>query len=213
VKVLILGAGGHGQVVADVLLCAHRAGSAVLPIGYLDDAVRLQGQTILGLPVRGTFEQIDAVSHEGVILAIGDNHIRERIYEQLRQRGECLVSAVHPRSIVATDVSVGPGTVICAGAVVNPGSEIGANTILNTACTVDHHNCIGDHVHVAPGVHLGGDVVIGTGALVGIGAVVMPQHQIGDWATVGAGAVVTKNVPVGTVWVGVPARMRGEQRE
>jgi FlaA1/EpsC-like NDP-sugar epimerase len=36
-RVLILGAGGHAQVVADILLRARDAGQPVVPMGYLDD--------------------------------------------------------------------------------------------------------------------------------------------------------------------------------
>ena len=98
---------------------------------------------------------------------------------------------------------------ICAGAVINPGTEIGTNVILNTGCTVDHHNQIGDHVHIAPGVNTGGDVTIGEGTLLGIGSTVMPGRVVESWCTVGAGACVTKTVPQGATVVGVPAVQRG----
>lgn len=96
---------------------------------------------------------------------------------------------------------------ICAGVVVNTGSVIGADVILNTGCTVDHHNRIGDHAHIAPGVHMGGEVEVGEGALVGIGATVMPRKRIGAWSVVGAGTLVTRDVPDGVVVVGAPARV------
>ena len=68
-------------------------------------------------------------------------------------------------------------------------------------------NVIGDHAHIAPGVHLGGDVTIGEGTLIGIGAVVMPQRRVGAWCTVGAGAVVTRDLPDQVVAIGAPARV------
>ena len=79
--------------------------------------------------------------------------------------------------------------------------------ILNTGCSIDHHNVIGDHAHIAPGARLGGNVTVGQGALIGIGAVVLPGVRIGAWSIVGAGAVVTRDLPDGVVAVGSPARM------
>jgi sugar O-acyltransferase (sialic acid O-acetyltransferase NeuD family) len=165
-RVVILGAGGHGLVVADILLRAHDA----------------------------------------VIIAIGNNRARARLFQQMQRRGARLAIARHPSAVIAPDVRIGPWTMICAGAIANPGSVIGASVLLNTGSTIDHHNEIGDAVHIAPGVHLGGRVVVGEGALVGIGATVMPGRTIGPWATVGAGACVTRDVPPGITVVGVPAR-------
>jgi sugar O-acyltransferase (sialic acid O-acetyltransferase NeuD family) len=204
--VLVLGAGGHGQVVADVLLCMHRAGDNIRILGFLDDDPRLVGGHCLELPIFGSIDSVTRIAHDAVIIGVGDNAARQRIYRAMKQLGERFAKAVHPKSVIASNVCIGEGTVICAGVVVNTGTTIGANSILNTACTVDHHNWIGDHVHIAPGAHLGGDVSVGDGVLVGIGAVVLPQRRIGEWAVIGAGAVVTKDVPPGTKVIGTPAR-------
>jgi carbonic anhydrase/acetyltransferase-like protein (isoleucine patch superfamily) len=83
--------------------------------------------------------------------------------------------------------------------------------ILNTSCSVDHHNVIGDHVHIAPGARLGGHVTIGEGTLVGIGATVLPGCRVGSWSIVGAGAVVTEDLSDGLVAVGSPARTVSER--
>ncbi|MGQ9482498.1 acetyltransferase [Chloroflexus sp.] len=205
-RIVIIGAGGHAQVVADILLRAVAHGQVCRPIGYLDDNPKCQGQQRLGLPVLGPISILDTLPHDSVIIAIGDNRVRARLFAELKARGEHFARAIHPTAIIAPDVVIGPGTMICAGAIVNPGSVIGANVILNTACTVDHHNQVGDHAHLAPGVHTGGAVTIGTGALVGIGAIVMPQRRVGDWSVVGAGALVHRDVTAETVVTGVPAQ-------
>jgi sugar O-acyltransferase (sialic acid O-acetyltransferase NeuD family) len=206
VRVLILGAGGHAQVVADILLRARDAGQRVDPIGYLDDDTALHGKVFLGLAVLGDTSALGRIPHDAVIIAIGDNQIRRRLAEELASAGAPFFVARHPTAVIAPDVEIGPGAMICANVVVNTGVVIGAHVILNTACTVDHHNRVGNYAHIAPGAHTGGEVVIEEGALVGIGATVAPRVSVGAWATVGAGAVVTRPVPPGVTVVGVPAK-------
>lgn len=206
-RVIVVGAGGHAQVVADALLRMEQTSAETALVGYVDDNPLLIGQYFLGLPVLGGTATLGALPHDGVVIGIGDNRVRQRFFQSLRRQGENLVTVRHPSTVVAADVTVGDGSVIFGGVVVNTGSNVGADVILNTACSVDHHNIIGDHVHIAPGVHLGGDVSIGEGAFIGIGATVMPQRTVGEWSVVGAGAVVTKNVPPYSVVVGAPARV------
>jgi len=207
IRVLILGAGGHAQVVADILLRAHQAGANLCPVGFLDDHSMLIGKTIMGLPVLGAIGQLDELDHDAVIVALGDNRTRARLFESVRAKGEKIVNAIHPAAVVAPDVRLGRGVVICAGVVVNTGTVIGDDVILNTGCTVDHHNHIGDHAHIAPGVHVGGNVTIGEGSLVGIGAVVIPERTVGAWSVIGAGSVVIRDIPAYARAVGVPARV------
>ncbi len=62
---------------------------------------------------------------------------------------------------------------------------------------------------VAHGPKRGGDrtVIVRRGAYVGAAAVLLPGIEIGEYATVGAGSVVTKSVPPGAVAAGAPARV------
>ena len=208
-KVLILGAGGHGQVVADILLRMVHAGQDVNPVGYLDDDPALVGRSFLDLLVLGSCDTLSQIDHEAVIVAIGDNAVRRRLFDRLEAQGTQFAVACHPSAVIAPDVRIGPGTMVCAGVIVNTGTTVGSNVILNTGCTVDHHNQVGDHVHLAPGVHLGGAVTISEGSFIGIGSSVIPGRTIGPWSLVGVGSVVTKDIPAHVTAVGVPARVIG----
>lgn len=205
-RTLIFGAGGHGQVVADILLESFKFNNAEYePVGFLDDDMSLWEKSFLGLPVIGSLEQASYIDYDAVIIAIGANHIRSKITQYFETIKKNFATAIHPSAIIGRNVVIGYGAMICAGVIINTGSYIGKHTILNTGCSVDHHNQIEKYAHIAPGSHLGGDVSIGEGTLVGIGATVLPQKKIGQWSVVGAGAVVNRDVSDGSTVVGIPA--------
>jgi sugar O-acyltransferase (sialic acid O-acetyltransferase NeuD family) len=205
VKVVIVGAGGHGQVVADALLKQAEAGGSLRPVGFVDDEQTLHGSDLMGIPVLGAVSSLSTTPHDAIVVAIGNNRRRQELCARLVASGETLISAIHPSAVIGTNCDVEGGAMICAGAVVGTGSRIRYGAIVNTAATVDHHSDIGACAHIAPGVHMGGEVCVGEAAMVGIGGTVLPKVQIGAAATVGAGAVVIRDVPANTTVVGVPA--------
>jgi len=207
VNILIVGAGGHGQTIADALLRAAMAGATKQAIGFLDDTPELQRSSYQGLPVLGPIASIARVPHDQVIVAIGDNRVRREIYLRLRNEGFSFATIVHPTATVARDVEIGPGSYVSALALVGAATRIGANTIVNGAGCIAHHNLIGDHVHIAPGVNSTRDVQIGEGAMVGIGTNIISGCTIGAWSVVGAGSLVTRDIPSGVVAYGSPARV------
>lgn len=204
-RLLVLGGGGHGKVVADA---ADRQG-AWAEIAFLDDRCT-PGERICDWPVVGRFADAPGLCGPGTdfAIALGDNRARLDWSSRLLAAGGSLATVVHPHACVSRRATLGAGTVIAAGAVVNPGARLGRVVIVNTGATVDHDCEVGDGVHVSPGAHLGGTVRVGEGAWVGIGASVRHGTRIGAAATVGAGAAVVADVPAGETVVGVPARRR-----
>jgi sugar O-acyltransferase (sialic acid O-acetyltransferase NeuD family) len=207
-KIILWGGGGHALVVADILRC--QGGWEI--VGFLDDAdADRRGEAFGGATILGGREQLARLREQGVghaIVAFGDCAARLELADVVRRHGFELATAVHPRSTVARDVSIGAGTVIAAGAILNPAARLGENVIINTAASVDHECVIEDGAHVSPGAHLGGRVRVGRAAWIGIGASVVPRITIGAGSIIGAGAVVIEDVPPGVVAYGVPARVR-----
>lgn len=204
---LVYGSGGHGKVVADA---AQSAGWRV--IGFVDDSPAKAGATVLGLPVCAIgFDAAVTRCREhdaSVVVALGDNRVRQRVFDSLCKAGIDVATVVHRAAVIAPSVAIGAGTVIFAGAVVNPCSQIGRNAIINTGATIDHDNVIGNHAHVAPGAHTGGTVVIGEGAMIGVGAALRNNVTVGEWSIVGVGAAVVSSIPAHVVAYGTPARVR-----
>ncbi|MCR4404980.1 MAG: acetyltransferase [Candidatus Acetothermia bacterium] len=204
-KVLIYGASGHGKVIIDIM---EREGRYKI-VGLLDDNPAVQGQTFFGYPVLGGFELLNEGAYHDcqLILAIGDNLARKRLWERIRPLGYKLACAIHPSAQLARDVTLGPGTVVMAAVAINSGSRIGENAIINTGATVDHDCVIGDYVHISPGAHLAGNVYVGELSHIGLGASVIQGIKIGRNAIIGAGAVVLEDIPDNVTAVGVPAKV------
>ena len=204
-ELIIIGASGHGKVVADI---ARKNGYE--KISFLDDNEALQ--KCGGYDVIGRSEDASAYGCDFAV-AVGNAKIRRKIMEMLRREGKNTPTLIHPNAVLAEDVSVGAGTVIMAGAVVNPGAKIGQGCIVNTGASVDHDCTLGDFVHVSVGAHIAGTVEIGDETWVGIGAAVSNNLCVDGGCMIGAGAVVVKNIDEAGVYIGVPARKKtaGEQ--
>lgn len=203
-RLAIVGASGHGKVVADIAECCGWGA-----VEFFDDAYTDQTSMVRGnWPVVGTLSDLlSGVSgYTGVIVAIGDNQVRKSISQSLLAAGANLVTLVHPLAIVSRYAEIGAGSVVVAGAVINAYAVIGSGAIINTGSSIDHDCHLDDYVHISPGVHLAGGVKIRSCCWVGIGACVKQQVTIGANVTVGAGSVVVHNILDNLTVVGVPAR-------
>lgn len=191
-KLTIIGASGHGKVVADIArLNGYDA------IEFLDDDEKLT--TCGEYPVVG---RTDRPVDNDVFVAIGNADIRERL-----SRGRNLVTLIHPKAVIADGIEIGEGTVVMAGVVINSGAKIGRGCIINTSSSVDHDCVVGDYCHVAVGAHLCGTVNVGETTWIGTGAIVSNNINICDGCMIGAGAVVIKDIKKQGTYVGVPAKM------
>ena len=206
IRCLILGCGGHGRVVLDIL---NNAGQCVI-VGFVDSNPEMVGRRIDGIEVLGTPGDLSNIRRqhgvEHAIVAVGHNGARRALADQLAALNFRLINAIHPSANIARNASIGRNTVVAAGALVCAHCQIGDSVILNTGSIVDHESLIGTATHICPGARLAGRVTVESGAFVGIGATVIQSIRVGYEAIVGAGAVVVGDVaPMSTV-VGVPAR-------
>lgn len=204
--VLVIGAGGHGRVVADALRAMGRK-----VLGFLDVAADLEGTQIDGLPVLGSDARLQGYPPASVRLANGigstvSTAARRQVYERLTAAGFQFETVRHPAATVASSAVLSTGAQVMAGAVLQPGVVIGEDTIINTGALIDHDCLIGSHCHVAPGAVLSGGVRIGDGCHIGTAASVVQGVTIGAEALIAAGAVVVGDVSTGARMVGVPAR-------
>lgn len=201
-KLAVIGAGGHGKVVAELAAALGTYGEIV----FLDD--RAQG-SVNGFPVIGTTLLLEnSLSPEqfDIAVAVGNNRIRRQIAEKAAALGFALPILIHPDATVSPSATVGQGSVIMAKAVVQADSVLKDGVIVNTAATVDHDCLLDAFVHISPGVHLSGNTRIGEESWIGTGACSRQQIRIGSGATIGAGAVVVRDVSDGMTVAGNPAK-------
>lgn len=195
-KIAIIGASGHGKVVADIAVK-----NGYTEIVFLDD-----NENVLKCgryPVVG--KSSDAMDFDAdIIIGIGNTGIRKQIQESVDENK--LVTLIHPDAVVAEDVVIGKGTVVMAGAVINPGTHIGKGCIINTCSSVDHDCTVGDYVHIAVDSHLCGTVTVGDGTWIGAGTTVSNNVSICSDCMIGAGAVIVNDIQKSGTYVGVPAR-------
>jgi len=201
-RIFLIGAGGHGLVVLDALVCS---GQDPDMISFLDENDARVGETTFGHLIGRLDDRIDLSKHRFHV-CVGNNRSRQRIHERLAASGCRPQTVVHPASSVAVSAEIGAGVFVAARAVLAPAARVQAGTIVNHGAIIDHECLVSEFCHVGPAVTLGGNVTLGMRVLAGAGATILPGTRIGDDATVGAGAVVTADVPPRSTFVGVPAR-------
>jgi len=201
-KLLIIGASGHGKVVADIAIKMNRWEH----IAFLDDNSLLHKS--LNLDVIGKIKDISKyLSEYDFFVAIGNNQVRENIMRKLEDMGANIPVLIHPSAVIGEQIEVGFGTAIMAGAVINCCCNIGKGCIVNTGATLDHDNVIDNYVHISPGVNIAGTVKVGKNSWLGIGSIINNNITITSNCVIGAGAVVVNDIIEPGTYIGIPARL------
>lgn len=200
-KLLIVGAGGHGKVVADAALKMQRWKE----IYFLNDFL----VTDYPYLIIGKFQDLNQFYGEftDVFVALGNNQKRSELLLQAKKIGFKLQTIIHPTAIISNSTKIGEGSLVCAQAVLNPFSTVGIGCIINTAAIIEHDCIIDDYVHVSPNAALAGGVSVGAYSWVGIGSNIIEKIKIGKNVIVGAGAVILNDVQDNVKVVGVPAKV------
>lgn len=187
-KLAIIGAGGHAKVCLDI---SERM-KKWTEIDFLDDN---NNGDFLGKKIVNKISNFKEYkeSHD-FIIAIGDNEVRERLYQQLVDKGCSITILIDPSSIVSKYSAIGQGTVIMPLAVINANTTVGANCIINTSAVIEHDCKVSNHVHVSPKSIICGSVIIGKNSWVGAGSILKNNIHIGNNVLIGVGSVVVKDL-------------------
>ena len=204
---VIIGAGTYGEV-----YLAYLEDAGVEIIGFVDDNPELQGKTVRGKPVLGTINDLRSLKEnlhlEAVYCPIGNNTLRVKFLHFAKEIGLQTPCFVHPSSIVHHTVQMGEGVYILIGAKIMPYTVIGDYVMISMNALVAHHNHLHLGTFISTGVNFGASITACEGTYIGIGATIMTGvHTLGTNCTIGAGAVVIRDVPDNAVVAGVPAKV------
>ena len=202
---VIVGAGGHGREMLDIVEAMNEAGTGQWNfLGFVDD-----GEVREDRLARREAEVVEAeeLDPEAVryVIGIGDPGTRETVVEKMTLAGFVPAILVHPDASVGSDVRMAEGVVLAAGARVTTNVSLERHSQLNVGAVVSHDCEVGAFVTFSPGTLVNGECRVGDRAFFGTGAIVTPGLRVGADAKVGAGAVVLEDVPEGATVVGVPA--------
>lgn len=203
-KLLILGAGGHGKVIAELAELSNKFDN----ISFLDD--NKIGSSILGQAVIGKFNDYINLQKEfkSAFVAVGNNALRLELTHKLLSLGYSIPTLIHPNSIISKHSFIDIGTAVMAGAVVNASCKIGKACIINTSCSIDHDCNIEDGVHISPGAHVSGTVNIACCSWISTGASIINNISVGSNSIIAAGATVLSDVPSNVMVAGTPAEIK-----
>ena len=200
---ILIGYSGHAFVVYGIL---QSAGKKVT--GYCDAAEKENNPfSLIYHGTESSDQGLLALQSHDFFIAVGDNQIRAKIFNELQAINLFAVNAIHATAVIDGSANIAASAVMIAAQVtINPLASIETGAICNTGCIIEHECKVGKFAHIGPGAVLCGNVTVGDGAFVGANAVVKQGISIGKNAMIGAGSVVVKNVPDNVKVVGVPAR-------
>jgi sugar O-acyltransferase (sialic acid O-acetyltransferase NeuD family) len=207
-RIAIFGAGGLGRCFLQLIKAAANAGIPIACAGFLVDEQFATVATVHGIPVFRSIKLLVEQQDVKVIIAIGSSAARQRIARQIEGKvGPRFATLVHPQVILDDSVTLGEGSAVLAGLLTGSEVAIGDHVYTHHNVHIGHDAVLGNYVSVAPGTLIGGRAQIAEGVDFGLGATVLPNIKIGCWSRIGAGSVVTKDVPENVTVVGVPARI------
>lgn len=209
-RIVVVGAGGFAREVQWLIREIGRAGAMWEFVGFVVSDLGRLGEHDSVERVLGDYGWLEqhAGSVDAVALGIGTPAARLKVAEELSARFPTLdwPALVHPSVIKDASCSVGPGVLLCAGVIATVNVTFEPFSMVNLACTIGHEARIGRGCVLNPTVNISGGVTLEEGVLVGTGAQILQYKRVGRGATVGAGAVVTKDVEAGETVVGAPAK-------
>ncbi|MCG3470214.1 acetyltransferase [Xenorhabdus bovienii] len=198
-ELTIIGAGGHCKVVIDTLSQLNYNDFIVCDMNPNKVGNKILTKEVIFLDKK--------INTPGFHIAIGNNKIRENIYNKFITNF-IYRNILSPFSHISAFSNLSSGIFVAANSTIAAESIIGKGAIINHGAVVEHDCIVGDFSHIAPNATLLGEVKLGKRVFIGANATILPGIRIADDSIIGAGAVVTKDIlkPSCTA-IGIPAKI------
>lgn len=209
IKIVIVGAGGHGKEVAQILAEQYANDSKCKILGFIDENINLHGKKINNLPVLGGISWLEEHRTDSlrVICAVGNPKIMKMLVDKINQQKIEFINAIHPQAYIAPNAKIGKGVIIFQNTSISVDTQIGNYVTINVSSSISHDCIIEDYSNINPRVSIAGNVHVGALSFIGMGSSIIQGISIGSQATVGAGSVIIRNIPSNSLAVGVPAKV------
>jgi sugar O-acyltransferase (sialic acid O-acetyltransferase NeuD family) len=141
------------------------------------------------------FKMLIAVGYQDL------NHFRARKYKEAKARGYELISYISSRASNFSNIEVGDNCMILENSVLQPCTHVGNDVFFWNGNHLGHHARVEDHCYIAGQVVISGSVVIEPYCFLGVNATIGHEVTVARESFIGAGALITKNVPPKSVYI------------
>lgn len=205
--IVVLGAGGFGREVGQLIKDINEDKREWNFLGYIDDDIEKRGVILNGDPVIGGIGWLEANKGKNInaVCAIGNSKTKYKIIKKIEDAVE-FPNLIHPNVLRNNYVTIGKGNIVCANSILSVNITIGDHVAVNPGCRIGHDSILKDFTTLMWDVTISGNVIINEGCEIGSKSVIIQQKTVGSWSIIGAGAVVVKDIPENCTAVGVPAK-------